>query len=467
MATRLYALPPETWPPAVSPSILLHKTETDARNFVLAVGPAAQVELLDESMRALKARLLRIPKWLPPTDADALRAIDARWREIDSRRQSIEGRLEALADQHELSLLLARMRFLRWVADEVPQMATTEHFAWVTGWTSDLEGEKLERRLDAGGLDHLIRFPPAPERAVSPMLLHNPPWARAFEVFGGLMGTPSAQNVDPSVLLAVLAPLMFGYMFGDVGQGAVLVAAGLWLRGRFPALALLIPGGIMAMVFGVLFGSVFANESIVPALWLHPLEEPLPVLILALAFGIAVITLGMLLDAVQAHWSGQGPAWWKTRAGILLAYLSLVAAVLEPRLLWLALGGCAWFCAGEALRASAHRLRRLGIAATETIETLLQMLVNTVSFIRVGAFALAHAGLSVAVMGIAEAFASAPAKLAVYLIGNLFILVLEGLVVGIQATRLVLFEFFIRFLRVEGRAFRPLATPEQSSGGQP
>lgn len=464
LAARLYALPPATWPTVSSPSVLLHKTETDARNFVLAVGPARQVDNLDETMRGLKARCLEIPPWLRATREQAMHAIEKRRTEIDTRRQEVTRQLDALANAHELPTLLAHMRFLRWVAAEVPEMTTTEHFAWVTGWTSDLDGSALQRRLEESGLDHLIRFPPAPERAVSPMILRNPAWARAFEMFSGLMGTPAARDVDPSVIVAVVAPLMFGYMFGDVGQGAVLVVAGLLLKRRFPPLALLIPGGAMAILFGVLFGTVFANEAILPALWLHPLDEPLPVLAVALGFGIAVITLGIVLDAVQATWAGHASTWWQTRAGMLVGYLGLLGAVFEPALLWLALAGVAWFVGGEALHAKYHRLQRLGAAIVESIETLLQLLVNTVSFIRIGAFALAHAGLSVAVMGIAEAFTSTTARLVVYLVGNLFILFLEGLVVGIQATRLVLFEFFIRFLRVEGRAFRPLCAPGNSTG---
>lgn len=465
MDARLYVLAPDTWPSSVSPSVLLHKLGTDAHNFVLAVGRRRQIEMLDETMRALKARCLMIPEWLPAERRDAATGIERRWREIDDRQKSIDDTLASLADRFDLPAILAHMRFLQWMVQEVPQMATTEHFAWVTGWTSDTDGDALREQLDAADLDHLIRFPPAPERAVSPIILSNPFWAKSFEVFGNLMGTPSASNVDPSTIVALVAPLMFGYMFGDIGHGAVLIVAGLSLRKRFPALALLIPGGAMAIVFGILFGSIFANESLLPALWLRPLEEPLPILIVALVFGVGVITLGIILDAVQAHWAGQGLNWWLTRAGILLAYLGLLGAILEPRLLWLAAGGVLWFLAGESFREPRQRLQRLGTAAAETIETLLQLLVNSVSFIRVGAFALAHAGLSVAIMGIAEAFTSVPARLAVYLVGNVFILVLEGLVVGIQATRLVLFEFFIRFLRVEGRAFRPLTAPNSNTDG--
>jgi V/A-type H+-transporting ATPase subunit I len=462
MATRLYALPPETWPSTAGPSVLLHKTQTDARNFLLAVGRARQIDALDETMRGLKARCLTIPAWLPADRYGAVRAIEERWSAIAVRERELDANLQSLQQRYELPAVLAHMKFLQWMVAEVPQMATTEHFAWVTGWTSDVGGATLRAQLDASGLDHLIRFPPAPERAISPMILNNPRWARDFEVFGGLMGTPSAQDVDPTTILALVTPLMFGYMFGDIGHGAVMIVAGFVLRRYVPALSLLIPGGAMAMVFGVLFGSIFANESLLPALWLRPLEVPLPILIIALVFGVCIITLGIVLDGVQAYWSGQAAAWWQTRAGLLLAYLGLVGAVLEPNLLWLAVAGVAWFLAGEALRESRQRLQRLGAAAAEALETLFQLLVNTVSFIRVGAFALAHAGLSVAIMGIADAFASAPAQVAAYLFGNLFVLVLEGLVVGIQTTRLVLFEFFIRFLRVEGRAFRPLAAPRDN-----
>jgi V/A-type H+-transporting ATPase subunit I len=95
------------------------------------------------------------------------------------------------------------------------------------------------------------------------------------------------------------------------------------------------------------------------------------------------------------------------------------------------------------------------------------MAVNTVSFLRVGAFALAHAGLSVAIVGLSQAAGSRALQALVLVVGNLFVLALEAMVVGIQTTRLVLFEFFIRFLRGTGRAFRPLpGAPLSSTQGQ-
>jgi V/A-type H+-transporting ATPase subunit I len=98
-------------------------------------------------------------------------------------------------------------------------------------------------------------------------------------------------------------------------------------------------------------------------------------------------------------------------------------------------------------------------AVAEMIEGLMRLAVNTLSFVRVGAFALAHAGLSLAVVTLAEGAGGGFAGIVVMILGNALIIAIEGLVASIQMTRLVLFEFFTRFLTAEGRAFRPLAPP--------
>jgi V/A-type H+-transporting ATPase subunit I len=258
-------------------------------------------------------------------------------------------------------------------------------------------------------------------------------------------------------MVAVIAPLLFGFMFGDVGQGAVLLAAGLLLRRRWPPLALLVPGGLSAIAFGFAFGSVFAREDLIPALWVHPISEPLTVLVASLLIGVAVILLGLVIDGVEHAWRGAAASWWASRAGLLLAYAGLIVSPLWSGGLLLALAGLAWFVIGAAL--FEHAASGAGRALAELVETALQLVVNTVSFARVGAFALAHAGLSAAVVGIGEATGSTTGYAVALLLGNLLILVLEGLIVGIQTTRLVLFEFFIRFLRGEGRPFKPLPPP--------
>jgi V/A-type H+-transporting ATPase subunit I len=232
------------------------------------------------------------------------------------------------------------------------------------------------------------------------------------------------------------------------------------LRDRVPALRLLLPGGVVAICFGFAFGSLFAREDLLPALWVHPLQSPLTVLGTALAFGFVVITLGQLLNALQYSWRGEFVHWFACEAGMLAAYLGIVGAVLDLRLLWLLPIGIAWALLGAALVAPRDRAGAMGAAAGEVVEHMLQLSVNTISFVRVGAFALAHAGLCTAVVGMAEA--AGGGYWPVLIVGNAAIVALEGLVVGIQTTRLILFEFFIRFLTARGRPFEPLTPPTAS-----
>lgn len=440
-----------------SPLLIVPMVRGEQR-YVLALGAAQEMQTLEEDLASRKARRLRLPGWLPASRSEALQALRARGEQLAGAARQTQEELAHLNAQHAVAEARADLDFAQWLLQHVPEMGGTEHFGWITGWTSERSGEALSRALQRAGVAHVLRFPEAPADLTRPMVLRNPRWARPFELFERLLGVPGSFEADPSVILAVMAPLMFGFMFGDVGQGAVLVGAGLALRRRFPALALLIPGGFAAMVFGLLFGSVFSREDWLPALWMHPLREPLKPLIVSLIFGAGVLLLGLLLDALQHHWAGLSGRWWRTRAGLLLAYVGMLGSALDRRALGLVVPGVLWFCVGSTGRGSGA-LSRLGAAFSESIETLLQLFVNTLSFVRVGAFALAHAGLAAAVQGLAAGTGSRGAAFLVLALGNLAIIVIEGLIVGIQTTRLVLFEFFIRFLRGVGRPFRPLPPP--------
>jgi len=463
---RLYVLPAEATIQQAPPSVLLQRVETETRRYLFAVGQRSQMVSLDEQMNALRARPLPLPEWLPPEPGGAREAVGARVREARDVDAGLVQKLETVHRKHDLADALGRLHLLEWYVSHVPELPTTEHFAWITGWTSDLQAETLETELKQKDLHCLLRLGEPPPDVDPPVVLRNPRWARQFELFAGLLGMPGREDVDPSRIVALMAPLMFGYMFGDVGQGAVLLVAGLLLRKKLPALGLLVPGGISAIIFGFVFGSVFANEHLIAPLWLHPIEQPVPVLAASLIFGVFVVSMGLTLDAMQFHWRGEQVKFWGARLGLSMTYFGLLAAFWNSASLWLALLGAAWFILGAGLTERERFGAAIGDAAIEFAELVLQMAVNTISFVRVGAFALAHAGLSAAVMGMAAGVDAMAGKLAVLVFGNALIIGLEGLVVGIQTTRLVLFEFFIRFLRSSGRRFRPLPSPDEPAGAE-
>ncbi len=269
---------------------------------------------------------------------------------------------------------------------------------------------------------------------------------------------PARNEADPTALLAIVVPLMFGYMFGDVGQGLVIAGAGFLLRKRWPMARLFIAGGIAASLFGVLFGSVFSLQGVIAPLWVEPLADPLTVLVVPLYGAAVLLTVGLLLNAIEAYWRHELRGWFCSEVWLAVVYVALLVGVLRPGAFVVAAGAAAAFCFGRAYAA-----RKLTAAPwsriAELVERTLQILINTLSFARVGAFALAHAGLSSAIVALMDASDSMAVKVAVLVAGNLVVLVLEAMVVSIQTTRLVLFEFFTRFLVAQGRVFRPVPAP--------
>ncbi|MBS0396544.1 MAG: ATPase, partial [Proteobacteria bacterium] len=459
LAARLYALDPAA-AVELPAAVLSQPIETGTTRYRLCLGSIADLAEADRLMAAAQARSIALPRALPAAAAAALLEIEARRAPLLAERARRVRELEALAARHHLAGLLGGFRFLEWLVGHVPRLPATEHFAYVTGWTRDLDGARLEAALAAAGLPHLLHFPDRPRTLEPPIVLANPALLRPFETVVRLLGTPGAGEADPTPLVAVIAPLLFGFMFGDVGQGLVLLTLGLALRRRWPALALLVPGGLAASVFGLLFGCVFAREDLLAPLWQRPLAQPLTMLGISVGFGVLVLLGGFALDALQHAWRGEARRWWALRGGLVALYLGLVATPFRREALLVAAAGVVWSLAGAALLA--RDPLAAGRAAGELAESVLQLLVNTISFARVGAFALAHAGLSFAVVGLAAAAGGGLGGLAVLALGNLLILLIEGLVVGIQTARLVLFEFFIRFLKAEGRPFRPLPLPGTS-----
>ena len=91
----------------------------------------------------------------------------------------------------------------------------------------------------------------------------------------------------------------------------------------------------------------------------------------------------------------------------------------------------------------------------DIFETFLSLLSNSVSFIRVGAFALNHVGLFVAFHTMAHIIGNLAGNIAMFIIGNLMVIFLEGLIVFIQGLRLVYYEMFSKYYKGEGILYSP------------
>ena len=301
-------------------------------------------------------------------------------------------------------------------------------------------------------------------------------------------------GVDPALLAALAYVIMFGMMFGDAGQGLLLVAAGLVLRtGRVARLRrwrgawLFVTGaGLAAVVFGVLYGEFFGPTGVLPVLWLDPLEEPIPLLIAAVLFGAVLLAGAYALGTVNRIREG---GW---------GYALYARSGLAGSALFLAVGLLAWGLVAGAgplvLAAAVLGVLALGFifvglftesgggaggglqASVELVDTVVQLGSNLVSFARLAAFGLTHAALMGVVWdGTTALWAPdwrAVAAVLVFLVGNAVTFALEGLVAGIQALRLEYYELFSRVFQAEGRRFRPWApdldgAPGPDAAGSP
>lgn len=441
---------------------------TKDRVLVVGVTDADALSELERRFHSRGMRFVRVPAELKSSSAEALTQVRHMLREQQSVQQKLTAELEELNQRTGIAGDVWLLNRHRWVNETLSDSLTGIRFVWLGGWVPETRYHELVTSLQSSNVPFLINRESARGHGLPPVQLDNPRWIQRFETFVHGFGVPTADDVDPSPLLAIMTPLMFGYMFGDVGQGAVLIAIGYFARRYVPVLELLIAGGISSVVFGFLYGSLFANEHILPALWLRPMEEPLWVLGVPIVFGFFAILVSMLLYAVQALWHGRIARWWAVDAPIVLMYLALPVSVISLTLgSLLILMALAWLCTAVGVRG--YRSRGLaGVVPAilkeiaELLEIAFQLIINTLSFARLGAFALAHAGLNAAVVALAEMPGGMVGKTAVFIIGNAIVIALEGLVVSIQTTRLIMFEFFRRFLVGEGRPFRPLTSPNNT-----
>lgn len=440
----------------------------DEKVVVLGVCAAARLPELEKQLHRGHWRFARIPRDLQGSSVDALQQVEGRMRTVQQLTADLQQELQQLNQRCEIASERWLLQRHLWLNQVLAGARRGQRFVWFSGWVPASRLQELSNRLEADDIPFLLSSEPCTGHGTVPVQLRNPGPVRRFETFVRGFGVPDSNEVDPSPLLAITTPLMFGYMFGDIGHGLVLLAAGWLFKAKLPVLGLLMPAGLSSIMFGVLFGSVFCSEHILPALWLSPMQEPLLILAVPIGFGVAMMLLSLAFAAVQAAWQGRAAEWWNFRFPIIPVYLGLLWGLADRRGLIVAGCGMLWLLFAETFHAArisgaSSVLTRPFKTAVETLEALLQMFINTLSFSRLGAFALAHAGLGMAIVILGSMSDTAVVRWAILLVGNLLVIALEGLVVSIQTTRLVMFEFFRRFLQGRGREFQPLRSPRHTA----
>lgn len=319
-----------------------------------------------------------------------------------------------------------------------------------------------------------------------PTKLKNPKLFKPFEMYINMYGLPAYNEMDPTWFVAITYSFIFGAMFGDAGQGLLLFIGGFLLyKFKHIALAGIIScAGVFSTIFGILFGSFFGFENLFPALWLRPMNNMMTVpfigklntvFIVAIGFGMGLILLCMIFNIINA-WKAHDTEhiWFDTNSVAGLVFygsatvsiaLILTGHTLPGGILLFIMFGIPLILIffKEPLTALVEKKSEVmpkekGMFIVqglfEMFEVLLSYFSNTLSFVRIGAFAVSHAAMMEVVLMLAG-FESGHLNWVVVILGNLFVSGMEGLIVGIQVLRLEYYEMFSRFYKGTGRKFEP------------
>ncbi|MCL2146462.1 MAG: ATPase [Synergistaceae bacterium] len=318
----------------------------------------------------------------------------------------------------------------------------------------------------------------------APTLLRNNYFVRIFHEIVKLYSIPAYGETDPSPMVAFSFCLFFGLMFGDVGHGGMLLYSAHWLEKRgilsksFGSVIKV--AGLISMFFGVLYGSIFGDEGIIRPLWLSPMHDTNNLIITSIVIGVVFLSLGIFL-CIKALYSKRewGELLFSSEglAGLLFYWTALFSLIYGISSFSLPI--IKWFFTfslftlffimvfGNYLTAKIFHNQPEGSEIVHLFSishAMLSFVSNTASFVRLAAFAMNHAGLSLAVYMLADMVKSVPlgglSSAIIVFVGNLLIVSLEGLIVFIQTLRLEYYEFFSKFYHGGGREFSPVTWKE-------
>ncbi|MGN0642134.1 MAG: V-type ATP synthase subunit I [Huintestinicola sp.] len=452
--------------------------------------PASEAEETDEIFKTLYFERIRLPDFLHGDAEEALKqlendiaedkkAIEEKKKKLDEYAQSKEetlckyfSKFKAMHDTFELreKVLIIRDKF------------------YIVGFVPAADEERFKKYFEGLKTVSIVIKPCGESDIETPVKLKNNKFSEPFSMFVELYGLPAYNDINPTNIVAVTYTLMFGIMFGDLGQGLCLLLLGIFLgHKKKMTLGLIMERlGVSSMIFGTLYGSVFGYEELLDPMYeslgigflpFKAMENITTVLFAAIGLGIVFILISIIINIVmgfkeknytRAVFSNNGIAGLVFFSALLLLVLGMftdmisvggpvyiICFIVLPLLIMFFREPLGELCRGKGFKMEESIGEFIAANFFECFEFLLGYATNTLSFVRVGGFVLSHAGMMTVVLALADM--SSGASPIVMIIGNIFVMGLEGLLVGIQVLRLEFYELFSRFYAGGGKAFTPVS----------
>lgn len=409
-------------------------------------------------------------------------------KEIDNKKKEIDNLQQKFDElktnrKEEILKLYENIKLYEKVYDIKRYMAhDNKDSFYIVGWIPVYELKEILSKIKKEKYIRYVVKTDHEAMSTPPTKLKNNFLVKPFENLVEMYGLPRYTEVDPTSFVAVTAFFMFGLMFGDVGQGVVIAIIGYILSRKKISLGnILIYGGIVATIFGFVYGSVFGREDIIHPLIVSPMDNINSMLIFGIITGGILIFIAMVINVINGFKEkdiGRVLLDKNGIAGIIFYVIILVFVgfmifagkqiISITVLIVILLIPLVVIFSKDTIIARINKKRKYGekfkgeeekegVAekSFDLLETLLSFASNTISFVRLSAFAINHVGLCMAVYILAGMVSSANTWI-VAVIGNIIIIVLEGLIVGIQVLRLEYYELFSRFYSGDGHEYKPL-----------
>lgn len=466
-------------------AIVLHIGSNTIGEVYLVVSPKDLETETNRILNSVNFHELDIPKEFLGTPEEIVMNIEDKVKENKLKLEGVNDKLRQLKEKYGsvVERAYSRLRLEEEIAEIKKETACTNSYFYLSGWVPASEKKRIENRFKKYGHIVLTMFKDVSEvhkYIIPPTKLKNNKLSRPFESLVKMYGVPSYDELDPTLFLSITYMLLFGTMFGDVGQGLILLLAGLYFGKKNKESlygGILARLGLSSTIFGFLYGSIFGFEHIIPALLVHPIEHidfmlmgsvVIGVIMLITSFGYSIVNKIKQQDMKEGLFGRNGLnglIFYLSLLGII-ANVALKREIVSSTLLYvILLISLVLIVVREPLTNLILKKRPLYHEDVSSyyiesgfniFETLLSMMSNTISFIRVGAFALNHVGLFIAFQTMAKLMNNFAGSIIIFLIGNIIIICLEGLIVFIQGLRLQYYELFSKYYKGEGIEFKPV-----------
>lgn len=496
-----------------SRGIIVKLGDDDSR--ILAASSKKARFALDGELKEAGFTELQVPKDFKGIPDEVLLTLERNKTEAATVLEEIQTERRNFAETHkdELYRLLQIYSIGSQIYSVENSLESTEFVYRITGWIPAFLIRKVMKDLDeltqsrAGIREFLPTEVPSviSGQEKVPVQVKHGKIVSNFERMIFSYGSPLYGTIDPTPFVALFFTVLFGIMFGDAGQGLCFLIIGILcclkkikISGweKFGGIFCCI--GISSTIMGLLTGEFFANETLLrpfalwvtglfgtphaPILHMMPSSDPASITRMFAFFGFTISigfiinSCGLIINIInqfslrrigkalfgKTGISGAVFFWYVIIFAVRVALFKHAPAAYDWVIISVSLFLTACSEIFQRLVDGERPILENGLfsavigAVVEIIEVISSYLSNTVSFVRVGAFALAHAVLGYIINTFVE-LAPGAGGIAVAILGNAIVVVLEGMIVAIQVVRLQYYEFFSKFFSETGREFKPFS----------